>query len=393
MTTPAPIVSATDRRQVRRIVRGEAVITAVMGASLGVAIGVRRLVMRTVQTNEPGRSVALYGALLWLAEQHRLPGRLLEIGASAGLNLQVDRYRYLVRGRPLGDPESPLSFAEPWDGGPVRDPWSVQGTLAIAERRGCDCAPLDVTTVEGATTVLSYIWPDEPERLVQVKKAIELARRRPICVEAAAAARWTKERLAERHTDGLTVVWQSVVYQYLGDAERRDLDLSMEEAGAEASQQHPLAWVTLEPTGDHLSGFELSCRAWPPDATVVLASSGDHGPPVRWYAGASSSDKSSRTIGCPSYSTGATIVPMAVRITQRELRNESGEIMRALDGGESFVVTRNGVAVGELVPLRRRRFVAADAVLAAFKGAPQIDAPRMRAEIDAVLDQASEPRA
>lgn len=84
---------------------------------------------------------------------------------------------------------------------------------------------------------------------------------------------------------------------------------------------------------------------------------------------------------------------MTVHITQRELRNESGEIMRALDGGESFVVTRNGVAVGELVPLRRRRFVAADAVLAAFKGAPRIDAPRMRAEIDAVLDQASEPRA
>jgi prevent-host-death family protein len=45
-------------------------------------------------------------------------------------------------------------------------------------------------------------------------------------------------------------------------------------------------------------------------------------------------------------------------ITQRELRNESGEIMRALDRGESFVVTRNGVPVGELTPLRQRQFVA-----------------------------------
>lgn len=246
----------------------------------------RRLVRRTVQTNEPGRSAPLYGALLWLADRHRLPVRLLEIGASAGLNLQVDRYRYLVRGSALGDPASPLSFVEPWEGVPVRDPWSVQRLLRVAERRGCDSAPLDVTTAQGATTVLSYIWPDERERLLRVKRAIPVARRRPVCVEAAAASPWIKKRLAERQADGLTVVWQSVVRQYLGDGERRDLDSSMEEAGSEASETHPLAWVTLEPTDEHLSGFELSCRVRPPDTTVVLAYSGDHGPPVRWQPSA-----------------------------------------------------------------------------------------------------------
>ena len=244
----------------------------------------RRLVARTVQTNEPGRSAALYGALLWLAERHRLPVRLLEIGASAGLNLQVDRYGYLVRRRALGDPASPLSFVEPWDGVPVRDPWSAQSLLRIGERRGCDCAPLDVRSPEGATTVLAYIWPDEPERLLRVKQAIEVARRRPVRVEAAAATHWIEERLAERQTDGQTVVWQSVVRQYLSDLERRELDSCLQEVGAQASEKHPLAWVTLEPTDDHLSGFELSCRVWPPDARVVLASSGDHGPPIRWHA-------------------------------------------------------------------------------------------------------------
>src|SRR5947208_1746861 len=55
---------------------------------------------------------------------------------------------------------------------------------------------------------------------------------------------------------------------------------------------------------------------------------------------------------------------MAREITQRELRNDSGEVMRALDRGESFLVTRNGVAVGELVPARRRRFVAASTAVA-----------------------------
>jgi antitoxin (DNA-binding transcriptional repressor) of toxin-antitoxin stability system len=67
--------------------------------------------------------------------------------------------------------------------------------------------------------------------------------------------------------------------------------------------------------------------------------------------------------------------------------------MRALDRGESFVVTRNGVAVGELVPMRRRRFVPLDAALAAFDGAPRIDAERFRDDIDAALDQDPTPRA
>lgn len=84
---------------------------------------------------------------------------------------------------------------------------------------------------------------------------------------------------------------------------------------------------------------------------------------------------------------------MARRITQRELRNKSGEIMRALDRGEAFVVTRNGVAVGELRPLPRRRFVASEAAFAAFAGAPRIDAERFRDDLDAAIDQNPTPRA
>jgi prevent-host-death family protein len=84
---------------------------------------------------------------------------------------------------------------------------------------------------------------------------------------------------------------------------------------------------------------------------------------------------------------------MARRITQRELRNESGEIMRALDRGESFVVTRNGTPVGELVPVRPREFVSADAAVAAFTGAPRIDPAQFRDDVDALLDQDPTPRA
>lgn len=83
---------------------------------------------------------------------------------------------------------------------------------------------------------------------------------------------------------------------------------------------------------------------------------------------------------------------MAREITQRELRNESGEIMRALDRGETFVVTRNGVPVGELTPLRQREFVAAEAAIALFADAPAIDGRRFRADVDSLLDQQSAPR-
>jgi prevent-host-death family protein len=83
---------------------------------------------------------------------------------------------------------------------------------------------------------------------------------------------------------------------------------------------------------------------------------------------------------------------MAREVTQRELRNESGEIMRQLDRGETFVVTRNGVPVGELTPLRRHRFVAAEAAVALFRDAPHIDYDRFRADIDEIAEQSPTPR-
>lgn len=84
---------------------------------------------------------------------------------------------------------------------------------------------------------------------------------------------------------------------------------------------------------------------------------------------------------------------MARHITQRELRNQSGEIMRALDRGETFVVTRNGVAVGELTPLRQRQYLSATDAVALFKNAPAIDYAQFRSDVDALLDQDPTPRA
>jgi prevent-host-death family protein len=80
-------------------------------------------------------------------------------------------------------------------------------------------------------------------------------------------------------------------------------------------------------------------------------------------------------------------------ISQRELRNQSGEIMRELDAGEVFVVTRNGVPVGELIPLRRHRFVDAEAAAALFRAAPSVSYARLRADLDGMASQDASPRA
>ena len=82
---------------------------------------------------------------------------------------------------------------------------------------------------------------------------------------------------------------------------------------------------------------------------------------------------------------------MTREISQRELRNDSGAILRAVESGEDFVVTRNGAALAELRPLlRRRRFVAKAELLAAARQLTPIDAAAFRSDVDEVLDQSLE---
>jgi len=74
-------------------------------------------------------------------------------------------------------------------------------------------------------------------------------------------------------------------------------------------------------------------------------------------------------------------------ISQRELRNDSGAILREVQAGHTVVVTRNGVPVAELRPIQRQRFVARTALAEAAARAPRIDAVRFRADLDAVVQQ------
>jgi hypothetical protein len=245
-------------------------------ADLGVVL------RRGVQTNEPGRSAVLFGVLLWIADHYRRPVRLLEIGASAGLNLLAENFAYRSSGALLGDPESPLVFEGPWVGVPVPDPAGAQDHLTVVERRGCDIAPIDATSRDGQLALLSYIWPDEPKRLARMRAALEVAERYPPVVDEAAAGEWIRQVLSRRQGSTVQLVWQSVFAQYLTSEDRDDLTAIMHASGMQATDDVPLVWARMEPSTDPLQGFGVKVMCWPGGDETLLARSGDHGPPVRW---------------------------------------------------------------------------------------------------------------
>jgi len=246
------------------------------------ASSVRLLLRRPVQTNEPGRSAVLYGILLWVSERYGLPMRLYEIGASAGLNLLAPQYGYRVRGEILADPSSALVFDEPWLGEPVDDPVAAYTHLVITERRGCDIAPIDATSDEGRLTLLSYIWPDELDRIARMRAALAVAAKGPSAVDRADAKVWLEHVLCNHPKGVVDFVWQSVFAQYLPPSHHDLLSDQMLARGAEREPSSPLVWARMEPGTDPLRGFEVSVTCWPDGEETALAYSGDHGPPVRW---------------------------------------------------------------------------------------------------------------
>jgi len=234
---------------------------------------IRELVARPLQTNEVGRSQALLCGFLEVAARTGLPLRLLEVGACAGLNLRWDLYQYEARGQKRGDLSSPVRLCS-FEGVPR----AFDVPVTIASRRGCDQAPVDPTTEEGRLTLTSCIWADHLHRLRHLRLALQVAARVPAEVDCAAAAPWLDDQLAIPAPGVATVVFHSIVAQYLHPEERRRLEESIAAAGLAATRRAPVAWLRMEPEGAECA---LSLALWPSGVDAVIARCGFHGEGVR----------------------------------------------------------------------------------------------------------------
>ncbi len=234
----------------------------------------RELVQLPVQTNEVGRSAALLPGFLTVALETEMPLRLLEVGASAGLNLCWDRYRYISEAFDWGPADSPLSIDFELSGH-LQAP-DVAG-IEIAERRGCDPAPIDPLTAEGRVALLAYVWPDQPGRIERLRAAIDIRAEVPVAIAQGGAASWAKQILAQRSPGQATVLYHSIVAQYLSEEEWAAFQGNVREAGDLASEDAPLAWLRMEPAG---SMADVRITTWPGGKERHLARAGYHGNPV-----------------------------------------------------------------------------------------------------------------
>jgi hypothetical protein len=231
-----------------------------------------------LQTNAPTRAKALVGGLCLVAEVTGLPLRLLELGASAGLNLRLDRFRYEQDGVCFGPVNSPVRFVNFLTGG--RPPLATG--FQVGERAGCDLNPIDATTDAGRLTLLACIMPDERERFDLLERAIAVARETPAVVERADLARWAAARLAASRPGMATVVFHTIVWPYLPDADREAADAAIAAAGQRATAQAPLALLSFESAKSEPARTELHLTQWPGGRRRLLARSSHHPTTVNW---------------------------------------------------------------------------------------------------------------
>jgi hypothetical protein len=234
----------------------------------------RRLIDLPVQTNEVGRCAPLLLGFLELAAETGMPLRLLEVGASAGLNLRWDHYGYRAADFAWGAADSPLQIEFALDGELANLPSEVE----IGERRGCDAAPIDAATPEGRLSLLAYVWPDQTTRVQRVRAALGIAAGAPVDLDRESATPWARRMLAEPRPGQATVIYHSIVSMYLSDEERDAFHECIDAAGQRATAEAPLAWLRLEPATQERADLHLT--TWPGGETRHLARVGYHGTPV-----------------------------------------------------------------------------------------------------------------
>ena len=233
------------------------------------------------QTNEPMRSAPLMAGLLVVAaEAGGPPFALYEVGASAGLNLVLDRYRHRLGATGAGDPASPVRIAPAWEGASP-----PAGSVRVLRRQGSDLEPLDATRPGDRERLLAYIWPDQADRLARVEAAIGLAAADPPRVARADGAEWVEGAIDPAPEPGVTrVLLHAVALQYAPPSTTERIAAHAARVGAGATREAPFAWLRFEADPAYDERASLRLTLWPGGTERVLALGDTHAEALHWLA-------------------------------------------------------------------------------------------------------------
>ncbi len=232
------------------------------------------------QTNEVRRSAALIAGAHVAVQHFDLPIYLSELGASGGLNLMWDHYAVTAQGKTFGAGTPALTLAPEWDG--LLPPNTAP---QIAARAGVDLNPLDPRRSDHLLRLTAYLWADQPDRLAMTRAGAAII---DAPIERADAIDWLAPRLDTAPHGQLHLIQHTVAWQYFPkDVQVRGRAL-IETAGAQATPDRPLAWLSMESDGDTTGkiGAALTLRLWPGDLHIDLGRADFHGRWINWtYTG------------------------------------------------------------------------------------------------------------
>ncbi len=225
------------------------------------------------QTNEVRRSVALIAGAALLTARHGLPLVLSELGASAGLNLNFDRFALDLPGQSLGAADPLFRLAPDWTGA------LPPGTgFTVTDRRGVDLNPLDPADPDHALRLLAYLWPDQPERIARSRAAMSAP---PAPVDRGDAGDWLARRLKVPCPGQLHLIYHTIAWQYFPERTSETALATLDRAGDAATQDAPIARLSMETDGQS-PGAALNLTTWPGGDTEHLGRIDYHGRWVNW---------------------------------------------------------------------------------------------------------------
>lgn len=233
---------------------------------------------RNVQTNEVGRAAVLASGFSLISLRHKLPLAIYEVGSSAGLLSHWMHIRFDTGISATGPADSALTFDSTWWRPPAP---MLDANLTVTAAHASDISPIDVSDPAGRNQMMSFVWPDQRVRRERLQAAIDVALAHPLRVEQADAGQWIADALSGPLPQGVaTVVFHSIVWQYLPAATRTMLRGSLQRAGEGATSASPLLWLRMEP--DTLERAELRLTTWPGGEDELIAYVGYHGSDITW---------------------------------------------------------------------------------------------------------------